>query len=223
MRYCVITLDLVGSRKVDNRNELQEKLWDAMKVINYEFASHLIVPFDFTLGDEVQGVFSKLSDSYRVIRGFQYELDPQEFYAGVGYGAIDTNITQISKEMDGPAFHYARASVEELKKAYAKAKKRSDSHHFTPLIHYTFTQSTPANIINTYISTVELLKHNLTDKQKEVYQMLIKNDTYRDIADSLHQSKSAITQKVQAGHLEEIIRGENGILQLLDWVEEQLF
>lgn len=221
MRYCVITLDLVGSRRVENRNELQEKLWEAMKGINHTFEFN--APFDFTLGDEVQGVLAKLSDSYKVIREFQYQLDPQEFYAGVGYGKIDTNMSLISKEMDGPAFHYARASVEALKKTYAKVNRRKDSHHFTSLIHYTLEQEVPANFINTYISTVELLKHNLTDKQREVYWMLLKNDTYREIADSLQQSKSAVTQKVQAGHLEAIIRGENGVLQLLDWVEKRLF
>ena len=60
--YTVLTGDLVSSRKVDNRAAVQERIQTVMTVmneINREFKSYLVVPFNFTTGDEFQGLMNE--------------------------------------------------------------------------------------------------------------------------------------------------------------------
>lgn len=217
MYYCVINLDLISSRKLSDRKEVQEELKDALKKINQKFANEIKVPFNFTLGDEVQGVLSNLKSSYAIILEFQRFLAEHHFYVGVGYGEIVTQLSNRSGEMDGPAFHLAREGIEISKTEYA----RTHGKRFVPLVHYLFADKSVTEIINNYLHMIELLKYQLTEKQREVYWLLAETDTYRKIADHLGQSKSAITQKVQGGHIEEIRTGEKGLVNLLEWVANQ--
>lgn len=217
MYYCVMNLDLISSRKLADRNEVQEELKDALKKINYKFAEVIKVPFNFTLGDEVQGVLINLKSSYAIILEFQRFLAEHYFYVGVGYGEIVTQLSNRSGEMDGPAFHLAREGIETSKTEYAKTHGK----RFVPLVHYQFADQRVTRIINNYLQMVELLKYQLTEKQREVYWLLGETDTYREIADYLSQSKSAITQKVQGGYIEEIRTGERGLVHLLEWVANQ--
>lgn len=217
MKYCAITLDLVNSRKISDRKEVQNELKEFLKKINQKYESVLAAPFAFTLGDEVQGVINNLHDSYPLIRDFQQFFQGQLFYAGVGFDKISTSLSKQSGEMDGPAFHLARASVETLKNKHL----RVHSERFTPLIHYSFLDSEISGIVNNYLRIIEMLKYALTDKQSEVYWLLFETKTYREIAEKLEQSKSAITQKIQAGNIDEIVKGEEGFIELLNWIEKK--
>ena len=58
--YTVITGDLISSKEVTDRASLQEKVRTVMSDINKEFNSYLVVPFNFTTGDEFQGLCLKL-------------------------------------------------------------------------------------------------------------------------------------------------------------------
>ncbi|MCK4261249.1 MAG: hypothetical protein KAX49_19910 [Halanaerobiales bacterium] len=216
MRYCVITLDLIKSRQLNDRKEVQEELKEALKIINSKYGQSLEVPFDFTLGDEVQGVLKNLQNSYPLIQDFQ-RLFGYHFYTGVGYGEILTKMSERSGAMDGPAFHLAREGVESLKERYAHQHRKN---RFIPLIYYSFSDSQLTNLVNGYLQMIELLKYKMTEKQREVYWFLMELDTYSEIADYLNQSKSAITQKIQAGNVEEVRTGEKGFIQFLDWVEK---
>ncbi len=219
MNYCVITLDLIKSRKLKDRGGVQEELKDILKIINTKFAQMIKVPFAFTLGDEVQGIANSLEDSYTLIREYQRLLAEHYMYAGVGYGEITTRVSKRSGEMDGPAFYQARASVDYLKKEYERIHGNTLEERFAPLVYYTFASKKTTIVVNNYLKMIELLKYKLTDKQKEVYWLLFETDTYREVADMLSQSKSAITQKVQSGNLEEIRAGEEGFIELLKMVE----
>lgn len=217
MQYSVLTFDLVSSRKISDRLQVQEELKDILNDINRKYGEILKVPFDFTVGDEVQGVLVNLTSSYLLIRDFQFMLKDRLFYAGVGYGQITTHLSTRSKEMDGPAFHFARESVQFLKEKYSRFN--GQERRFAPLVYYSLPSKEFTTIINNYLLMIQLLKYKLTDKQREVYWLLFETDTYREIADLLMQSKSAVTQKVQSGHLEEIRLGEEGLLRLLHTVE----
>ncbi|MCG8639278.1 MAG: SatD family protein, partial [Desulfobacterales bacterium] len=173
MKYCVITLDLVNSRKISDRKEVQDELKEFLKKINHKYENILEAPFAFTLGDEVQGVIKNLHDSYPLIRDFQQFFQGRHFYAGVGFDKVSTSLSRQSGEMDGPAFHLARSSVEILKDKHL----RVHSERFTPLIHYSFTDSEVSSIVNNYLRIIEMLKYELTDKQSEVYWLLFVTDT----------------------------------------------
>lgn len=219
MKYAVLTLDLVNSRQMPNRGLVQTELKAALTWINDQYADVIRVPFDFTLGDEVQGVLSSLSGTYQLVGDFQRLLHGHHFYSGIGYGDILTELSERSGAMDGPAFHLARQGVEALKKEHPRGGAGNGSGQHASLIRYTFSDEKLSRAVNNYLSLVELLKVSLTEKQREVYELLKQVATYSEVAARLGQSKSAITQKVQAGHIEELRAGEAGFVQLLNWIE----
>ena len=214
-KYCVITLDLIDSRHLEERGLVQERIKEILISINRKFEQVIRVPFNFTLGDEVQVVLDSLDQSYSLIREFQRLFPGGKFYAGIGYGSIVTELSERSIDMDGPAFHLARASIDEVKANY-----ESNKSHFTSLIRYSFPYDELTEIVNRYLEMVEVLKYRLTDKQREVYWLLFETETYSEIAERLDQSKSAITQKIQAGYIKEILSGEEGLIQLLTRIEK---
>lgn len=222
MRYCVITLDLVNSRQLRQRSEVQEELKEVLRTINEKYKDCLQAPFAFTLGDEVQGVLTELSKSYELIREFQRLTANHHFYGGIGYGDIATRLSERSGEMDGPAFHFARAAIDAAKKDLGRSRIENHPNRFSLLVRYAFPVEDFTQIVNHYLQMLELLKFGLTEKQREVYWLLSDFSTYSEVAHHLRQSKSAITQKIQAGHIEEILAGERGFRQVLDWLQAEL-
>jgi len=86
--YTVLTGDLVSSRKVDNRAAVQEKIQTVMNEINREFKSYLVVPFNFTTGDEFQGLMNELKVSFDLAQWWIKELFPYRVRMGIGAGRL---------------------------------------------------------------------------------------------------------------------------------------
>lgn len=129
--YGVVILDIVGSRKVKRRAELQCKLEGHIDWINKKYSAILISPISITLGDEWQIITSNPSECYNFIQEFQQLLwqDDIELYAGIGIGDISTEINEKIGKMDGPCFHQARKAINiakggiELRKKYILSKR----------------------------------------------------------------------------------------------------
>lgn len=111
--YGVVTMDIVGSRSLEDRPKIQERLDDLIKEINKNYSQYLAVPINFTLGDEWQLVTSHPEYVYDFIHMFQQELWQLgvKFYAGIGIGSISTNLYNDSRKMDGPCFIAAREAI----------------------------------------------------------------------------------------------------------------
>ncbi len=123
--FCVVNMDIVGSRKVKDRNRLQVNLNSYIDQINQEFASILTVPITITLGDEWQLITDKPYESYNLVHQFQQLLwkDGLDLYAGIGIGELGTSIFNDIRNMDGPCFHNARDAIN-IAKGADKLKAR---------------------------------------------------------------------------------------------------
>lgn len=123
-KYLVLIGDIISSRKVENRNDLQNKLLDVFNDLNLsDKKEHLISPFTITLGDEFQAVYDKadsiFSDSIRILE----KTLPQKIRFSFGIGEISTEINRKqSIGMDGSAFYLARAGIEKLKESKGSHK-----------------------------------------------------------------------------------------------------
>lgn len=122
--YVVLTGDLKSSRKIKDRMNAQEKLKNALKIINKRFSDVIIADFVVVGGDGFQGMISSpdyISDIYHLL----FENIEYPFYLGIGIGDISTSLSRNVAEMDGGAFHMAFEALEETKKENKWIKLKS--------------------------------------------------------------------------------------------------
>lgn len=111
--YGAVIMDIVGSRQIEDREKIQNKLISYIAQINQKYRDILPVPASITLGDEWQIIVKKPSECYNIVHEFQQRLwvDDTEFYAGIGVGNISTPVYDVIGKMDGPCFHMARQAI----------------------------------------------------------------------------------------------------------------
>lgn len=116
-KFIVVIGDVISSRKVEKRNDLQNKLLDIFDDLNSAAnKNHLVSPYTITLGDEFQAVYQKADHLFLdTIRILEKTL-PQKIRFSFGIGDISTEINrEQSIGMDGSAFYFAREGIANLK------------------------------------------------------------------------------------------------------------
>jgi hypothetical protein len=117
--YGVVTMDIVKSRTIYDRELVLNKLKSYFKEINNKYSSSLVSDICFTLGDEWQLITNKPQQCYSIVHDFQKLLwqDNISIYAGIGVGEIRTDIHKDTRQMDGPCFIMAREAINIAKEA----------------------------------------------------------------------------------------------------------
>ncbi|MGL5351793.1 MAG: SatD family protein [Clostridium sp.] len=117
--YSVINIDLVKSREIENRIEIQSKIKDYFLKLNVKYKNILVSPITFILGDEWQIVLRDVKESYNIFTEIKLflRLNNLDSYCGIGIGTISTNESKDTREMDGNAFIYAREAINIAKKS----------------------------------------------------------------------------------------------------------
>ena len=112
-KYTSIMIDVVDSKKYDNRNEVQEFLKCIVEYLNNIFAKSLKKKLMFSAGDEIQGLFSSSLAAYLCSRFFMMICFPVKIRIGIGYGELAfDNDKWDSSELDGEVYHNARYAIE---------------------------------------------------------------------------------------------------------------
>lgn len=116
MNVFVLIADIVNSKEIVDRSQFQVDLKNALEEIN-KSSQRILSPFTITLGDEFQAIYQSsenlLNDIFRIL-AYVY---PTRVRFAVAYGEITTEINRENAiGMDGPAFHIARAGMNDLKK-----------------------------------------------------------------------------------------------------------
>ncbi|POH58100.1 MarR family transcriptional regulator [Arthrobacter glacialis] len=73
----------------------------------------MVLPFERSVGDEIQGVFEEPS---AVVEAVARVLRERDWYIGIGLGGVDLPLPKHSREASGSAFVAAREAVEAAKK-----------------------------------------------------------------------------------------------------------
>lgn len=110
----VITGDLKSSKKMDNRNLIQNNLKNTIQYINSHYELYIISKFRIIGGDGFQGLISE-SDIILDIYFDLFQIN-HPFYLGIGVGSVSTTLSEDVQEMDGEAFHYSSNSLSIAKK-----------------------------------------------------------------------------------------------------------
>jgi hypothetical protein len=172
MNYCAIIGDIVKSRELNNRNEIQSKFIDVIEHrMNDKYSRYIASKFTVTLGDEFQGLlYEKYSYlSYEIIEFISQNMSPVKLVYGVGIGSMDVEPDyDIAIRSDGPAYHNAREMV-----SRAKEKK--------PSICY-YTGSAEDELINSIIYLTEVNVNKMTVKQRQIIDLYNRLKSQRSVA-----------------------------------------
>lgn len=116
MRYITMICDLMNSRNIENREELQYKLIGMLKETNRIFARELVSPFIITVGDEWEGLLKYHADYIGILNYFHSTLKDVNFYCGLGIGEVTIHDFELTvNQLDGPAFYMARDAIKMAK------------------------------------------------------------------------------------------------------------
>lgn len=114
--YTVITADVIKSRRIEARGAEQERIIRYLEELNEKFGSWLAAGFVLSAGDQIQAVVGRPDRAPEVLRFLRGGLLPLRLRCGIGFGEITTAVHPSNPGwMDGPAFHRARAGLDEIK------------------------------------------------------------------------------------------------------------
>ncbi|MDP4085085.1 MAG: SatD family protein [Bacillota bacterium] len=200
--YCAIIGDIVGSKKIKNRQEIQDKFNDVLNNANKLYNESIASNFTITLGDEFQGLLIKPSLSLEIIEFIRGKMHPIELVFGIGVGQMGTKFSKdISIGSDGPAYWYARKMVE-------KAKNKKPSICF-------FSDSQEDELINTLILISETCINNQTKKQQEIIKLYKELGSQYKVAEKLNISQGSVSATLKKSLYKEIESTKENIKEFL--------
>lgn len=200
--------DIIDSRNIVDRSQVQEKLRETLEDINIRYKEHIVSKWTITLGDEFQALIKPNLELFKVLDYISYKMDPVNIRFGIGLGEIYTNIDyEMSIGADGPAYWNARDAIESIhdnnyygsSKTSFKSKNKNDE------------------IINKLLNYTDWMKENWTTTQKEVLYALLENDTYSEnfrqklLAEKLDISESAMSKRIRTSGIRLYLSSRNSI------------
>ncbi len=116
MNVVAVIADIVSSRDIVDRREFQKTLKSHLHAVSERAGASLLSPYTLTLGDEFQAVYGDFDTIFIDIVTIIAALFPVRLRFALAIGPLSTEINRdAALEMDGPAFHDARALMEALK------------------------------------------------------------------------------------------------------------
>lgn len=180
--YIAIIGDIVKSKEIENRNQVQEKIQEILERINHKYAQAIASKFLITIGDEFQGLLKPTNQLFRIIDEIADSMEPVEIRFGVGNGKITTSLNEYALGIDGPAFYQARSAINKAHKykRHIIIFQSEDPDEYDFAIHTTLV----------LLSQIRLL---WTDSQKRVIRLFRNGLTQEQIAAELNISQSAVS------------------------------
>ena len=184
-QYCMIRMDLMNSRTIKNRSEIQECLYDFLNDLNKEYESILVAPIAIVLGDEWSILLRDGHYAYEIylkIKRFlkDYEL---EVYTGIAYGTIKSEESDI-RLIEGEALDLAAYNLRIAKSSkfgYQKQIPTKACHILVSGLHSTFYGVDCNELVNDLIQNNEILLSKVTKTQQAMIQLYEKYGSYNQI------------------------------------------
>src|SRR5690349_9832962 len=113
---------MVASRALAprQRSRVQEQFTELIEGLNRSYEARLAAKFIITLGDEFQALFHSTEGIPELIWKLEQTFTARELRLGFGYGLIYTSVKEYAINVDGPALHHARTSLENAKRESLK-------------------------------------------------------------------------------------------------------
>lgn len=196
--YIVIIGDIINSREVKQRGEVQEKLKQVLHAINKKYNSDIAAKFMITLGDEFQGLLHNGENTMKIIEDIRSIMYPVRIRFGIGIGGVSTSISQMeTREIDGPCYYNARNAIDYLK----KNEKRYQSNDADTRIEIEDDVSNISSLMNTVFSLMSVIEQNWTERQRTIiYDYAFHQDGQEKCAARLEIAQSSVQRGLVNGN-----------------------
>ena len=190
--------DVVGSRRVEDRATLHDRLSDALALVNER--DRPLVPLRITVGDEYQGGFATLGGALAATLRLRLLVHPAfDLRHGIGWGPI-TVLAEEPRVEDGPGWWAAREAIESVagpqpgvRTAYRRAAE---------------TAGPDPAAINAALVTRDALLAAASPRSWGVLRGLLNGMTQQEIARLEGVSASAVSQRVRRDGLAALVAAD---------------
>ena len=208
--YLALIADVIDSKMVQERFDLQKQLEITLQKINGLFADYLASCFTLTLGDEFQALLKVDAPVFQIIDTLRSELTPTQLRFGIGLGEIVTAIDPLqSVGADGPAYWNARAAINFV---------HQKNDYGNTQIYFSSGKENQDFFVNALISSGEAIRSSWRDSQEEILLNLLKRSVYsetfsqQDLAQSLAINPSALSKRLKSSSIRVYLRGRAAAL-----------
>ncbi len=220
MNYFALIGDIIDSKKISNRYQVQKTLESCLNELNAEFKDVLVSKLSITLGDEFQGLLTLDAPLFQIIDRINLAMQPYQVRFGLGLGKILTDINpEQSIGADGPAYWHARKAINYI--------HQKNDYGNTQIAVY-FEDDSKVNVINTLIASSEAIKSDWRASQEVILQELLKLGIYDEhfdqqiLAKQLELTTSALSKRLKSSNIKVYLRTRNCALTLLKNAGEEL-
>ena len=208
--YLALIADVIDSKMVQERFDLQKQLEKTLQTMNELFGEFIASNFTLTLGDEFQGLLKVDAPVFQIIDTLRSELTPTQLRFGIGLGEIVTDIDPLqSIGADGPAYWNARAAI--------KLVHQKNDYGNTQ-IYFSSGKEKQDFFVNALIASGEAIRSGWRGSQEEILLDLLKRCVYsenfsqQDLAQSLAINPSALSKRLKSSSIRVYLRGRAAAL-----------
>ena len=216
--YLALIADVIDSKMVQARFNLQKQLEETLQKMNGFFADYLASCFTLTLGDEFQALLKMNAPVFQIIDTLRSELTPTQLRFGIGLGEIVTAIDPLqSIGADGPAYWNARAAINLV---------HQKNDYGNTQIYFSSGNDSQDLLVNALIASGEAIRSSWRDSQEEILLDLLKRSVYsetfsqQDLAQSLAINPSALSKRLKSSSIRVYLRGRAAALACIHSLEK---
>ena len=208
--YLALIADVIDSKTVQERLDLQKQVEKTLQKMNELFGDYLASRFTLTLGDEFQALLKVDAPVFQIIDTLRSELTPTQLRFGIGLGEIVTAIDPLqSVGADGPAYWNARAAINFV---------HQKNDYGNTQIYFSSGKENQDFFVNALIASGEAIRSGWRDSQEEILLNLLKRSVYsesfsqQDLAQSLAINPSALSKRLKSSSVRVYLRGRAAAL-----------
>lgn len=208
--YLALIADVIDSKMVQERFDLQKQLEKTLQTMNELFGDFLASYFTLTLGDEFQALLKVDAPVFQMIDTLRSLLTPTQLRFGIGVGEIVTDIDPLqSIGADGPAYWNARAAINLV---------HQKNDYGNTQIYFSSGKEKQDFFVNALIASGEAIRSGWRGSQEEILLDLLKRCVYsenfsqQDLAQSLEINPSALSKRLKSSSIRVYLRGRAAAL-----------
>jgi hypothetical protein len=209
--YVGVIADMVASRELSppDRSRVQERFTELIETLNDQYSGKLAAKFVITLGDEFQGLLNDPEVIPQFVWLLEQRFTVRKLRVGFGYGQIHTALREYAINVDGPALHNARFSIE--------AAKRGSLNGGV----FTGFGATLDPALNGFARALEHQRATWPRRQRQVVERLNTGLKGIEVAEELGITKQAVSRYAALAGWEAYVEAQRGWSVLLRSVGER--
>lgn len=212
--------DIVHSRKLDKREEIQTQLVACLEQVNEAYQTTLASNFTITLGDEFQALFQTPSKMFQALDEITFSMYPVRIRYGIGLGEITTEVNpELSLGADGPAYWNAREAIQFV--------HRNDDYGRSNIHVISDHQDDSLPLVNELLKSTAMIAANWRLTQVEVMRALLDENIWTakfdqsSLAKKLNISDSTLTRRMASSGIKLYLRGRGEAEDALERIHQR--